>query len=262
MQRSDAIDGGRPFDWSRTSADYARWRSGPPRSFYDRLAAAGIGLPGQRLLDLGTGTGLLAREFARRGAQVVGVDLAAEQIAAAREAAAGEALPVEFRVAPAEDTGLPAASFDAITANQCWMYFDAPRATVEVRRLLAPGGLLCVSHFNWLPRPSEIARATEAVVLRFNPTWSGADWEAQAPPRPSWTPPDWIVVAMFEYDEPIPFTRESWRGRMRACRGVGASLSPEDVQRFDEALAELLDRTAPDAFTIPHRISAHLLALP
>ena len=40
---------------------------------------------------------------------------------------------------------------------------------------------------------------------------------------------------MFHYDEPIPFSRESWRGRIRACRGVGASPPEAEVLRFDEA---------------------------
>jgi 2-polyprenyl-3-methyl-5-hydroxy-6-metoxy-1,4-benzoquinol methylase len=52
------------------------------------LAALGIGQPGQRILDLGTGTGVLARAFAKRGAVVTGVDIAANQIAAAAALAA------------------------------------------------------------------------------------------------------------------------------------------------------------------------------
>ena len=53
-----AIDGGRSIDWGRTSRDYARHRPGPPPSYFERLAALGVGRPGQRLLDLATGTGL------------------------------------------------------------------------------------------------------------------------------------------------------------------------------------------------------------
>ena len=62
--------------------------SGPARraQFYDMLALLGIGLPGQRIADLATGTGLLAREFAGRGASVDGVDIAEGQIATARAA--------------------------------------------------------------------------------------------------------------------------------------------------------------------------------
>ena len=65
-----SVDGGRPIDWSRTSADYARApprpAAAPVRRCSPRSASAGAG---QRVLDLGTGTGLVARELARRGAQ-------------------------------------------------------------------------------------------------------------------------------------------------------------------------------------------------
>jgi hypothetical protein len=62
---------------------------------------------------------------------------------------------------------------------------------------------------------------------------------------------------MFYYDEPIPFTRESWRGRIRACRGIGAGLPAEEVRRFDAAHADLLSRIVPESFNVLHRLDAH-----
>jgi SAM-dependent methyltransferase len=252
------IDGGRAADWGRTSSDYAAHRPGPPESFYRRLAAHGIGLPLQRILDLGTGTGLLARQFARQGAHVTGIDIAEGQIAAARQLAADEGLGSTFAVAPAEETGQPPASFDVVTASQCWLYFDKPRAIAEVRRVLAPGGVLMTSHFSWLPRLDPVARQSEALVLQFNPQWGGADWAGVIPAMPQWAEADFVLRGMFWYDEAIPFTREAWRGRMRACRGIGATLDDVLVRRFDEAHAALLEKIVPPEFTILHRIDAHI----
>lgn len=259
MHGISSRDRGREIDWGRTSADYAEWRPDYPREFYDRLAAHRVGLPGQRILDLGTGVGFLARNFARRGAHVVGIDLSAEQIAEARRRAAGEGVPLDFLVAPAEDTGLAAATFDAVTASQCWLYFDRERAIREVRRLLRPGGVLVTSHFCWLPREDAIARASEALVLRHNPDWSAADWSGEIPPIPQWAERDFRLVGMFVFDVDVAFTRESWRGRFRACRGVGASLTPEEADRFDREHAELLRQIAPPEFAVRHRIDAHIL---
>ena len=64
MDCSKSHDPGRAIDWSKTSSDYAEFRPGYPRSFYERIEVLGIGKPGQRILDLGTGTGVLARHFA------------------------------------------------------------------------------------------------------------------------------------------------------------------------------------------------------
>lgn len=259
MDTLPPTDPGRTFDWSRTSADYAAFRPGPPPRLYAMLAALGIGLPGQRLLDLGTGTGLLAREFARRGALVRGTDLAPGQIDAARAEAAREGLAIDFRVAPAEAAPFGDASFDVVTAGQCWWYFDAPRTVAEVGRLLAPGGRLVVTQFSWLPREDPVARASEALVLRFNPGWQGANWSGRIPSVPPWADGLAQVCAMFWFDEAVPFTREGWRGRIRACRGIGASLSDAEVQAFDAEHDEMLRRIAPETFTVRHRVDAHVL---
>src|SRR5215510_15154891 len=101
------IDGGHAFDWGKTSADYAVYRPGYPASFYTVLQAVGIGKPGQHILDLGTGTGVLARAFAKQGAYVIGIDIAAEQIAAAQQLAAQEHLDIRFITSAAEDAACP-----------------------------------------------------------------------------------------------------------------------------------------------------------
>lgn len=189
-----------------------------------------------------------------------GVDNSAEQIAASNQLAKDEGLRVEFSVHPAESLPWTEPTFDVATANQCWLYFDKERAIAELRRVLRPGGVLVTSHFCWLPRLDDIARRSEQLVLQFNPKWSGADWSGVIPPCPKWAEDVFDVTAMFYYDEPIPFTREGWRGRIRACRGIGATLSPGEVETFDKAHQELLRRTAPESFTVLHRLDAHVFA--
>ena len=255
-------DGGRTIDWGQTSNDYATYRPGPPDSFYARLAALGVGLPGQAILDLGTGTGVLAAQFARQGATATGIDVSAEQIEAAQRAAREQGLSIDFRVAPAEQLPWSAPTFDIATANQCWLYFDKSKVLAELRRVLQTGGWLVTSHFSWLPRQDEIARRTEELVLSHNPDWSAADWSGEIPPLPHWAANELRLRGMFYYDEPIPFTRETWRGRIRACRGVGATLNDEQVEQFDVAHDALLQEIAGDSFTILHRIDAHIFEFP
>ncbi len=255
------IDAGRRIDWGRTSDDYARHRPGPPESFYAKLLAHEVGLPGQRLLDLGTGTGVLAREFAGRGCVAAGVDVSSGQIEAAKRLARDAGLELDLRVAPAEELPFEESAFDLVTANQCWLYFDLARVIPEVRRVLTPKGRLVVSHFSFLPRLDPIVRASEELVLRFNPDWGAADWHGRIPARPGWSREAFDLTAMYYYDEAIPFTRESWRGRIRALRGIGASLPEDEVRAFDQAHAELLERITEERFTILHRIDVHIFRL-
>jgi SAM-dependent methyltransferase len=137
-------------DFGATAADYRTYRAGFPDSLFDRLAPFGIGQPGQRVVDLGAGTGTLARGFARRGCGVIGVD----------------------RVARAEATGLESGSADVVSAGQCWHWFDRPAATREVRRLLRPSGLIVIAHFDWIPLSGNGGEATEQLIEPHNPAWT------------------------------------------------------------------------------------------
>ena len=256
----DSIDHGREFDWGRTSQDYARYRPGYPRSFYERITSLGIGLPGQRVLDLGCGTGNLAREFARRGCKVTGVDISEVQIAAAKRLSAEEGLIGDFLVRPAENTQLSGRSFGVISAAQSWLYFDRDRIVAEVKRLLVPGGRLMTCHIGWLPRQDPVAKQTEELILKHNPDWTAAGLSGEVPACPPWIGDDFRVTAFFVYQEPIPFTRESWRGRIRACRAVGAEMADGEIAAFDAELDSLLRKTVPETFTVLHWIDAHILA--
>lgn len=245
--------------WSDAAQDYAAYRPGPPLSYYRHLEALGIGLPGQRMLDLGTGPGQLALQFARQRCLPAGIDPDAGQIAAAQATARREGLPVDFRVATAEQTTHPDAAFDALTANHCWTYVDVPRALAEAKRVLKPGGVLVVSFLSWLVRTDPVAKATEELILSFNSNLPNTDWSGEVPSQPGWAKTLCTQRGMFWYDEAIPFSHESWRGRGRSNRAIGASLSPEQVQSFDGRLAELLRQMAPDPFTVQHRISAFVV---
>ncbi|MGH9575134.1 MAG: class I SAM-dependent methyltransferase [Candidatus Acidiferrales bacterium] len=256
----DSVDHDRILDWGHASADYARYRTGYPPSFFNRLSALGIGISGQRILDLGTGTGNLAREFARRGCSVAAIDISEQQIAEALRLAAEQNLQIDFRVALAEQTGLPDHSFDVITASQSWLYFDRDRAVAETKRLLTPEGRLMTCHLAWLPRRDAIAKQTEDLILKYNPDWTAANLSGHISSCPAWIGKDFYLTGFFLYDEAIPFTRKTWRGRIRACRAIGGELSAAEMEKFDAEHAALLARTTRESFTILHWIDCHILA--
>ncbi|WP_083776751.1 class I SAM-dependent methyltransferase [Acaryochloris marina] len=102
---------------------------------------------GQRVLDLATGTGLVAIDAAQRVGRtgsVIGVDIATDMIECARQKAAALGLTnVDFLVADAEDLNFPAGSFDHLFCSSAliWMS-DLPKALRLWHRVLKPGGLL------------------------------------------------------------------------------------------------------------------------
>ncbi|XXF78579.1 class I SAM-dependent methyltransferase [Myxococcaceae bacterium GXIMD 01537] len=256
-------------DFGKTAEDYSRHRAGFPEAFFERLAADGVLRPGLRAVDLGTGTGTVARGLARRGCRVTAVDRSAPLLDAAGRLAAEEGLSLEARLASAEATGLPSASFDLVTAGQCWHWFDRAAAAREAARLLTPGGRLVIAHLDWVPVSGNVVEATEALIDAFNPG-----------PQPLYMGfghgvgiyPQWFKdvseagfsdLQSFSFDVQVPYTHESWRGRTRASARVGASLPPEQVTLFDEALAKLFAERFPrEPLSIPHRVFALIATRP
>ena len=263
-------------DFGRTAADYASHRAGFPDELFRRLEGLGVGLAGQRLLDLGTGSGALARVFARRGCRVVGLDVSPELIREAERLDAEVGVRVRYVVAAAEATGLPDGAFDAATAAVCWHWFDAPRASAEVRRILVPGGRLAIVHFDWLAEAGGVVEATETLIRRN----AGGRWKhdalgiarrALARFRPfarlrdgAGLYPDRLItlaaagfgsLESFSFDTLVPYSHEAWRGRIRSHAEVGASLGPERVARLDAELQRILrERHPQEPLRVPHRI--------
>src|SRR5580765_4717686 len=74
-------------------------------------------LPGERILDLSTGTGWTSRVVARRGAMVIGVDIAPDLLDAARAKASQEMLAIDYRLGDAEDLPFEDGAFDAVVST-------------------------------------------------------------------------------------------------------------------------------------------------
>ncbi|MET0251793.1 MAG: bifunctional 2-polyprenyl-6-hydroxyphenol methylase/3-demethylubiquinol 3-O-methyltransferase UbiG [Novosphingobium sp.] len=101
-------------------------------------------LTGKRALDVGCGAGLLAEPLARLGAEVTGVDAAAETIAAARTHAGAGGLAIDYRQGELGAMGL--AGFDLVTAMEVLEHVaDKPAFVAGLAAALAPDGLLVLS---------------------------------------------------------------------------------------------------------------------
>lgn len=248
----ERIDGGRPFDWGRTSADYAKYRDVYPETFYRKLVERGLCVQGQKVLDLGTGTGVLPRNLYRYGAAWVGIDSAPEQIVQAKRLAAEAGMEIEFRAVAAEQLDFPEASFDVVTACQCFWYFDPAVVLPKLYALLKPSGKLALLYMAWLPQEDTIAGASEALALRCHPAWSGAGERRRPIDIPELAAKYFELIDREEYDLRVPFTRESWHGRMKTCRGIGASLSEQELASWDADHRKLLDAIAPPEFEVLH----------
>lgn len=131
---------------------YRAWRAGVlgrvTEAIEHQLLGALLGdVAGRAVLDAGCGDGTFARELARRGAFVTGVDADADMIAEAQVQAAGlvGSGAARFQVGRIEALPFPDASFDAVVAvTVLCLVPDPARAMAEMARVLKPGGILVV----------------------------------------------------------------------------------------------------------------------
>ncbi|MCL2004334.1 MAG: class I SAM-dependent methyltransferase [Oscillospiraceae bacterium] len=258
MISKSGIDGGKGFDWGKASEDYAKYRDIYPGAFYRKIIDLNLCVKGQTVLDLGTGTGVLPRNLYKYGAKFIGADISENQIGQARRLSADAGMDIEYVIVSAENFDFPDNSFDVVTACQCFQYFDRAAALPRIHRALKDGGHFCILFMVWITGESEIARRGEELVLKYNPAWTGGGDNARYIPAaetPGWAA-EWYETANAEgFDVHLTFTRESWHGRMKACRGIGASsLTAEEIAQWEKEHTEYL-RSMPEPFDIPHFVT-------
>lgn len=105
-------------NFGKAARDYGTYRAGFPKSIFARLEEFDIGLPDRTLIDVGTGTGALARGFALRGCDVIGVDPDPRMLGTAKEMDSQSNVSVRYVEANAEATGLDRGIADVVTAGR------------------------------------------------------------------------------------------------------------------------------------------------
>lgn len=249
---NEKIDAGKAFDWGKVSEQYAKYRDIYPDMFYEKIAQRNLCVKGQRVLDLGTGTGVLPRNMYCYGAEWVGTDISENQILYAKKLSEESNLNIEYHVSAAEDICFPEKTFNIITACQCYWYFDYKKLIPQLTRVLKPDGKLLLLCMEWLPLEDKIAGSSEELVLKYSPKWTGAGRTKQPISVPDELYKYFEYVYHEEYDIDVPFTKEAWHGRMKACRGIGASLPPEEIELWEIEHIKMLNAIAPENFFVKH----------
>ncbi|MDZ4761578.1 MAG: methyltransferase domain-containing protein [Alphaproteobacteria bacterium] len=245
-------------DFGKTAGDYARHRAGFPPALLERLKAHGLDPVNRDVLDLGTGTGTLARQAALAGGRVTGVDPSESMMTQAAEMDSAVGAAVDYRVGRAEAIPVQDESQDIVLAGQCWHWFRGAEAAREVARVLRSGGHVAICHFDWLPLPGNVVEATEKLIEAFNPSWRmGGGTGIHPKYLADLSGAGFRSLETFSFDIDAAYTHEAWRGRIRASAGVAASLAEETVAAFDDELRRLLAASyLQDPLAIPHRVWA------
>lgn len=168
-----------PSEISKFDAAAPRWwdPEGEFRPLHDLNPArldyieARAGLAGRRVLDVGCGGGLLAEGMARRGARVIGIDLAPGALEVARLHALESGIAVDYRQVAAESLAdAEPASFDLVTCLEMLEHVpDPPSIMAALARLVRPGGDVVCSTINRNAKAFALAIVGAEYVLRLLP---------------------------------------------------------------------------------------------
>jgi SAM-dependent methyltransferase len=169
--------------FSEQAADYAKFRPRYPRELFEYLG--NIAPSRQLAWDCATGNGQAAVGLASVFDRVIATDASEKQIANAQPHER-----VEYRVAPAENSGIKSGTVDLIMVAQALHWFDLDRFYAEARRVLKPNGVLAASAYNLL----RIEPAINEIVNRYYHEVVGTFW-----------PPERVLIEKFE-ELPLPFS--------------------------------------------------------
>ncbi len=129
-----------PRRFRTTAPFYARYRLGYPDSSIERtIALTGLS-PGDPVMDLGSGPGLLAVPFARRGLKVTAVDPEPDMVEAAREAAREAGVALDVRRGSSFELPADIGPFKLVTMGRSFHWMDRPETLKLLDRLVVPGG--------------------------------------------------------------------------------------------------------------------------
>jgi SAM-dependent methyltransferase len=214
--------------------------------------------PGERMLDAATGTGAVAILAAKRGADVVGQDIAPVLIETARERAAQEGVEVDFEVGDAEEMSYDDAMFDIVTST-CGVMFapDHEAIAAELARVTKPGGRLALACW----QPNTGMADVFAMMRPFLPppaqgTGSPFAWGDEAHVRELLG--DSFELDFEEHDSPLVLAsgEEYWKlfsTSYGPTKTAHEALDPERQEEFHRAWVEFGDARREGDEMVHHR---------
>jgi SAM-dependent methyltransferase len=204
---------------------YNRARPSYPAPLIETIIA---GSPGRRVLDVGCGTGIVARAFQSAGCSVLGVEPDPRMAEVAR--AGG----LEVEVTKFEDWDPAGRPFDAVVAGQAWHWVDPVAGAAQAARALRPGGRLALFWNSFLP-PADLGEAMSGLPgpERYAGLCDGAaDGMRQA--GAFGDPERW----RFDWDQ--PYTRDEWLDVVPTFGGNNR-LPPERLRKMLAGMGAAVD---------------------
>ena len=233
---------------------YDRTRPGYPDGLVRRIVAAS---PGADILDVGCGTGIVARQFRAAGCRVLGVEVDPRMADFARQTG------IDVEVSKFEDWDPASRAFDAVVSGQTWHWVEPVGGARKAAQALRPRGRLAV-FWNVQQPPAGLAEAWSAVYRRLLPdsvfaraaapgveAYSGLLTKAEEGIRAAGAfgePDQWCFASEREY------TREEWLDQVPTAGGH-SRFPPATLEELLAGIGTAIDE-AGGSFTMRYAVVA------
>ncbi len=233
------------FQEASVAEAYA-YRPPYPPAVFDILGSL---LPAQprRILDVGCGTGALARHLTRFGVPVDAVDISAPMIAHGQRLPNGAHPLIRWQNGAIEEISLTP-GYDLITAGESLHWMDWHTVLPRFATLLAPSGRLAILDLGHerMPWSEQLERLIQRYSL--SQEYQPVDLIAELERRKLFVVEDRIITPPWSFEQPIDAYVESFHGRASFAR---RRMTPQQIADFDRAVYSLVSPYCPETVALP-----------
>ncbi len=238
------------INFGNVAKNYAQYRNDLPVELFESLRVRGIHFSGKKVVDLGSGTGVLSRAMSKDGATVVGVEPAIELIEEARVIDKRAGLDITYVHNYSDATTLESNAFDYVTVLRAWHWFDRQKTMEEINRVLKEDGTLLVMDSGFISG-SKVITDTVEIVKRYmpngviKPAGSKADSKQSINSFPvewfqEWKQNGFDLRETYKFEYTVSFSNEEWCGRIGSLSWLTGFADKIQMEILDELYRHLV----------------------
>lgn len=230
-------------NFGNVAKSYARFRNDLPVELLESLKLRGIIFNNKKVVDLGSGTGVLSRALLKEEAFVIGVEPSAELIQEAKEIDKKEGCRIKYVNAYSE------ATYDFITALRAWHWFDSEKTLTEIKRILKDNGSLIVMDSGFISKSKVIVDTLDIIKKHMpNGKLKSAGSKANSMQLINSFPVEWFkewqehqfdLQETYKFNYSVNFTNEEWYGRVSSLSWLSVFDENERNNILDEIYMHL-----------------------
>ncbi len=240
-------------DYGRVTSKYLKYRKQLPEEFFKYIETLIKQIENSgnkkkiKILDIGTGPGLIPIEIAKRfGSRVdiTALDISENMINTGEKLANKAGVKVNFIKGEAENTELSSNSFDIVITIRAWHWFNRKKALEEVKRVLKPDRFFVIASYGMFE--GKVMYITKGFIRKYNPTWNLIEKVKYLHKNEyiKQLKQDFSEIDLKVFYKNHKLTQEYWVGYIDTTSAVAAnpSFTKEFIQRFNKEHKELLGK--------------------